>query len=173
MRWGLVAMLTLVLAAPSVAAAGAPTGTQRRGARITWARGAGAEVCVGQVGLEEDVKARLGFDPFALPRDLGVEGVIVRQPRGFHAELVIRDASDRVLGTRQLSSPEPDCRSLGQAVAVTITVAIDPDASGETPTTVEDVTAQSPRAASSEAQSFDPSRRPDAHERERAGAGAT
>ena len=110
----------------------------RCGTRLTWARGAGAERCVGLLGLQEDVKARLGYDPFAMPREIAVEGVIVRGAKGFRAELVIRDAGDRSLGTRQLASAEADCRSLGEAVAVAITVAIDPEATGVSTPLVEE-----------------------------------
>jgi hypothetical protein len=105
----------------------------RRGARLIWARGMGADGCVGAMGLEEDVKARLGYDPFGLPSELSVEGTVVRAARGFRAELVTWDAAGRLVGTRQLASREADCRSLGEAVAVAITVAIDPEAPGTPP----------------------------------------
>ncbi len=42
----------------------------------------------------------------------------------------MRDPAGKVLGTRRLASAEPDCRSLGEAIAVAMTVAIDPDAPG-------------------------------------------
>lgn len=123
---------------PSVAIA-APPAPARKGARITWVRGIDAEKCVGRTGLEEDVKARLGYDPFALPSELAIEGTVVRvSPTGFRAELVVRDASGKALGSRQLSSREADCRSLGEAVAVAITVAIDPDAPGTRAPIVEE-----------------------------------
>ncbi len=123
---------------PSVAHA-APPAPSRKGARIVWVRGIDAEKCVGKTGLEEDVKARLGYDPFALPSELAIEGTVVRaSPTGFRAELVVRDASGKTLGSRQLSSREADCRSLGEAVAVAITVAIDPDAPGTRAPVVEE-----------------------------------
>lgn len=127
-------------------AAHAHAASPRRGARLTWARGAGAERCVGLLGLQEDVKARLGYDPFAMPRELAVavEGVIVRAAKGYRAELVVRDAADRPLGTRQLASAEADCRSLGDAVAVAITVAIDPEATGVATPLVEEVPSAPP-----------------------------
>jgi len=103
---------------------------QRKGARLTWVRGVGAEGCVGPNGLEEDVKARLGRDPFALPPQLAIEGAIVRVPGGFRVDLVVRDPEGGLVGTRQLSSRERDCRSLGEAVAVAITVTIEPDTTG-------------------------------------------
>jgi hypothetical protein len=102
----------------------------RKGARLAWARGVDADGCVGRIGLEEDVKARLGYDPFLLPGEVFVEGTIVRVSGGFRADLVMRDANDKLLGTRQLTSRERSCRTLGEAVAVAITVTIDPNAAG-------------------------------------------
>lgn len=101
-----------------------------RGARLVWARGMGAEVCVGARGLEEDVKARLGFDPFARRAEIEVEGTVSRTPSGFRAELSFRDEAGKPLGVRRFESPDPTCRSVGEAVAVAVTVAIDPDAPG-------------------------------------------
>lgn len=112
----------------------------KRGARIAWVRGIDAEKCVGRIGLEEDVKGRLGYDPFALPSELNVEGTIVRAtPSGFRAEIVVRDAKGAVQGTRQLASREPDCKSLGEAVAVAITVYIDPDSEAVRGPAVEEI----------------------------------
>ncbi len=135
MRASVVAAALAILLGAAHAQAESP----RRGARLTWARGAGAERCVGLLGLQEDVKARLGYDPFVMPSELAIEGVIVRGAKGYRAELVIRDAADRPLGTRQLASAEAECRSLGEAVAVAITVAIDPEATGVATPLVEEV----------------------------------
>src|SRR5688500_15699138 len=118
--------MVVLLAALFVSRIASAQSTPRKGARLTWVGGIGAERCVGARGLEEDVKARLGYDPFALPSDLAIEGTAVRASAGFRAELVVRDARGNLLGTRQLASKEADCRSLGEAVAVAITVAIDP-----------------------------------------------
>jgi hypothetical protein len=69
---------TLVLVAVAATSTFASEGfaSPRKGARITWARGIDADRCVGATGLEEDVKARLGYDPFALPADLDGDGCI-------------------------------------------------------------------------------------------------
>lgn len=128
-----------LVAASSVHVASAEA-APRKGARFAWVRGVDADKCVGRVGLEEDVKGRLGYDPFTLPSDLGIEGSIVRAaPSGFRAEIVVRDAQGKVLGTRTLASKEPDCKSLGEAVAVAITVAIDPDSPAERAPAVEEL----------------------------------
>ena len=123
-----VALHLVVVLVASIATAAPPA--RRRGARIAWVRGVAADRCVGLGGLEEDVKLRLGYDPLVLPSELGIEGVVVRAAAGFRAELVVRDAEGKVLGSRQLASSDADCRALGEAVAVAITVAIDPDIGG-------------------------------------------
>lgn len=128
-----VAAIAIALALATGSAHATPK-SERRHLRLSWARGANAERCVGTSGLEEDVKARLGYDPFVPANDaLSVDGYVSRSPRtsSFRAELTIRDASGNVLGTRHLSSSQLDCRSLGEAVAMAIVIAVDPDASGE------------------------------------------
>lgn len=99
----------------------------RRGAGLRWARGDAAEGCVGVLGLAEDVKRRLGWDPFVLPVEIAIEGVAVRVKGGFRAELTFRDRDGKPIGTRRFESPG-DCRALGETVAVAIAVAIEPDA---------------------------------------------
>jgi hypothetical protein len=135
------AVVLIALVAP---AAHAETTQNRKGARLSWVRGIGAERCVGTIGLEEDVKTRLGYSPFALKSELLIEGAIVRQSSGFRAELVVRDAQGEILGTRALASRGSDCRSLGEAVAVAITVAINPDALETRAATVEEVPPEPP-----------------------------
>ena len=124
MRLPLVRLALVVVVLASTHVAGA---TPRRGARLVWARGAGAEGCVGVTGLTEDVKARLGYDAFALPPELEIEGTAQRTSRGFRADLTFRRADGSAIGKRELESRDKDCRSIGEAVAVAITVAIDPD----------------------------------------------
>lgn len=137
-------MVAAALAAASSAHVGSAEAAPRKGARLAWVRGIDADKCVGRIGLEEDVKGRLGYDPFALPSDLGIEGTIVRAtPSGYRAEIIVRDAQGKLLGSRQLASKEPDCKSLGEAVAVAITVAIDPDSPAERAAAVEEIPPES------------------------------
>ena len=117
--------LTLVLAL--VASSEDAFAAGRRGARLVWARGTGAEGCVGIAGLTEDVKSRLGYDAFALTSELEIEGIAQRTPRGFRADLTFRRPDGSSIGKRELESHDKDCRSIGEAAAVAITVAIDPD----------------------------------------------
>ena len=164
----LVSALALLLFAQA-----APPKTPHRGARIAWARGAGAEACVGALGLAEDIKARLGWDPFVLPKDLDFEGTITKTRDGHRADLWIRDAAGKTIGRRTLVSRAPDCRTLGETVATTITVAIDPDVSGEAVPGLED-TSFSPEVSPSPAPAPVPSATTRTeHVRVTAGAGIT
>ncbi len=124
MRLHLVRLTILVAA---LASSHGALASPRRGARLVWARGTGAEGCVGIAGLTEDVKARLGYDAFALASDLEIEGTAQRTARGFRADLTFRRPDGSSIGKRELESRDKDCRSIGEAVAVAITVAIDPD----------------------------------------------
>lgn len=137
--------LTLVLA--TLASSHGALASPRRGARLVWARGAGAEGCVGVAGLTEDVKARLGYDAFVLPAELEIEGTAQRTARGFRADLTFRRADGSPIGKRELESRDKDCRSIGEAVAVAITVAIDPDSPAVAVPAVEEPPAELADAA--------------------------
>jgi hypothetical protein len=128
-RWSAALFAVATLTAWPLAAA------PRRGARLAWARTEEAERCINAQSLQEDVIARLGWNPFVLPRDLEMEGTMARTRTGYRADLRFRDATGQPLGRRTLESREPTCRDLGEAVAVAITVAIDPDAVPTRPAT--------------------------------------
>jgi hypothetical protein len=51
---------------------------------------------------------------------------IGRGAAGLHADLELLGADGAVIGTRQLSAAQQDCRELGSAMALAISVAIDP-----------------------------------------------
>jgi hypothetical protein len=109
----------------------------RRGARLSWARGHGADECVGTLGLQEDVKARLGWDPFTAPSEIEIEGAIARTNDGFRADLTFRDRDGKAIGKRKVESRARDCKSVGEATAIAITLVIDPTASGVAAAAIE------------------------------------
>lgn len=131
MNLGATARATLAAAALVATAARATAARAEapkvRGARLAWARGVGAEACVGPLGLEESVKAILGADPFARPPEVDIEGVVVRDGRGLRTDLWLRDRDGRTLGKRSVRSGAPDCAELGRAAATIVAVMIDPD----------------------------------------------
>jgi hypothetical protein len=110
----------------------APTAAQSKSA-LSWVRTEGAEQCIGSVELGKRVERLVGPMLVAAPEgQVSVEGRIaaVKAPgaRGFVAEIVIADASGKILGTRQLKSEHDDCRAIDDKLAFVIAVAIDPNA---------------------------------------------
>jgi hypothetical protein len=103
-----------------------------RTSSLSWVRLAGADACVSTQDLARDVETRLGRAVFvsAAQADLSVEGRIEPAKRrpGWHAVLVLRDASGATLGTREITRTEPSCDSMREPVALVVALMIDPDA---------------------------------------------
>jgi len=96
-------------------------------ARLVYVRGAGASVCPQQVQLRMAVAARLGYDPF---RATAMRTVIaqIEEKSGElvgHVELV--DEQNVSQGARQLTAPAERCSELVRAMALSISIAIDPE----------------------------------------------
>jgi hypothetical protein len=122
-----------LLALPCLLAApGTPAAAQSKSA-LSWVRAPGAEQCIGTVALGQRIERLVGPMLVSAPEgQVSVEGRIapVKPPgaRGFVAEIVIADASGKILGTRQLKSELDDCRAMDEKLAFVIAVAIDPNA---------------------------------------------
>jgi len=98
---------------------------------LSWTRLEGAESCIGARELALAVERLLGRAVFVstAKAELSVEGrVEARDGGAWHAVIVVADEQGQVLGTRELDSAEPDCRSLDDPVALAIALMIDPDA---------------------------------------------
>jgi hypothetical protein len=107
-----------------------------RSSSLGWARGAGADACIGTRALAEAVEARLGRPVFvsAARADVAVEGQIERGPAGaWRATIAVAGEGGRVLGTRELLSEAASCRDLDEQLALVIAVMIDPDAALHAP----------------------------------------
>ena len=96
-------------------------------ARLVYMRTGEATVCTDEEGLRSAVGKRLGYDPFVLysPMTIVVE-VHPRASGGFEAELRISGPGDITIGQRSLASPSHDCRELVDALALNLSLAIDP-----------------------------------------------
>lgn len=104
---------------------------QARGPRtssLSWVRLPGAEGCIGSAELARRVHERLGRHVFVSAADgsLAVEGRVEPGDEGWRAFLQIADAGGESLGERELTSDEESCDQLGDLVAVTIALMIDP-----------------------------------------------
>jgi hypothetical protein len=118
-----------VLAGTGLAHAGPPDAAHT--ARLSYARGQGAERCPEEETLRAAVAARLGYDPFRPDASQTVTASIRHTPtRGgegaLRAEVRLVDVAGAVAGTRQLSAAEDDCADLVASMALAISIAIDP-----------------------------------------------
>jgi hypothetical protein len=95
-------------------------------ARLVYKRQPGAEGCPDESAVRAAVSTRLGYDPFVETATLTVSVFIDRDPRGLHAQIDLLDEAADNGGSRQLSSKRRDCRDLAPAIALAISIAIDP-----------------------------------------------
>ncbi len=107
-------------AATSAAAAEHPT------VRLSFERGAGAEQCPDDANLREAVAARLGYDPFDDHAAHELRAQVRRTGRSFSAHIELRDADGTVRGERDLVSAARDCGELAAAMAIAVSLGIDP-----------------------------------------------
>jgi hypothetical protein len=114
-------MVVLAIAGVARAAVAGPS------ARLVYVRGPGAEQCPGEPAVRAAVAARLGYDPFfAWARDaLFVD--LTRAGGAFHVELKLVDADNLQRGARSLTVKGTDCSAVVDAMALTISLTIDPD----------------------------------------------
>jgi len=96
-------------------------------ARLVYVRGGGAQDCPDEVKLRLWVVARLGYDPFS-PQ---ASNVVIARVEARDAELAgdveIVDAQGVSAGRRELVSPGSGCQVLARAMALSISLAIDPE----------------------------------------------
>jgi hypothetical protein len=110
--------LSLLLA--SVPALAAPS------ARLVYVREPGAEVCANEAALRSAVAARLGYDPF-FPWAKVMVVIGVRKDAGaYRAEVTLVDEAGVSRGKREVASQGDDCAPLVGALALTISLALDP-----------------------------------------------
>ena len=117
-----VAALTLILLAlgePSVAHA-SPS------ARLVFSRTPDAASCPDEGALRRAVAERVGYDPFFPHAPLTVVAEMSRSGEDLVARVHLVDASSNALGTRELRSSQRDCAELFRALALAISIAIDP-----------------------------------------------
>lgn len=89
------------------------------------------EACISAADLSALVQERLGRPVFALNPDFRVDGVMETgtTPR-WKARLTVVSAAGEVMGTREVTGDEPDCRALDARLAFVVAVSIDPKATG-------------------------------------------
>jgi hypothetical protein len=118
------ALRGLVLAAlllPVQAADASPSS-----ARLVYERGSGASACPTAEEVQSSVAARLGYDPFTSDAERTISARVDRVGAKLSARIELRDRSGQVLGSRSLASTQLDCDELAAALALAITITVDP-----------------------------------------------
>jgi hypothetical protein len=114
--------------------------------RLAYVRADGAEQCADEKGLRLAIAVRLGYDPFVAYAPKTVHADIAREGARLRARVYLAGEDGRARGTRVLFAPQGDCDKLLAAVALAVSIAIDPmntGADGAPPTDVKETTRDS------------------------------
>lgn len=120
---GLLLVSSAALAAPS--------------ARLVYVREAEAESCADEEGLHQAVAARLGYDPFFAWAKVTVVAHVRKEIGAYRADVTLVDEAGVSRGKREITSPGDNCAPLGAALALTISIALDPLSLAPRPPTSE------------------------------------
>ena len=93
---------------------------------LSYVRGQGAEQCPDEARVRQAVAARLGYDPFVAWAKTTVHAQIVREGSLLRGRLFLADAENRARGSRELTAPADRCDELVAALALAISIAVDP-----------------------------------------------
>jgi len=110
--------------------------------RLVYVRGPGAEECPDQATVREAVKKRLGYDPFFPSSDKTIIARVVRDAGKLRGEVELIDERGTQVGKREFSAASDECDQLVHAMALSISIAIDPK-SAETYTQGPDLVTES------------------------------
>jgi hypothetical protein len=101
--------------------------------RLAYLRAAGAEQCPDEQALRLAVAVRLGYDPFVAWAKTTVHAEVARAGRNLRARVYIAGEDGRARGSREIVAPPDDCTKLLAAVALAISIAIDPMSANAVP----------------------------------------
>lgn len=95
-------------------------------ARLVYVRDKGAEDCPDENALRAAVAARLGYDPFFPYAKATLFAEITRDAGTFRARVKLVDEGNVVRGNREIEHKGAKCADLVDAMALTMSIAIDP-----------------------------------------------
>jgi hypothetical protein len=121
-RWMLAGALSCCAAASPAA------GYAAQSARLVYSRSTDAAACPTEAELRRAVARRLGYDPFVAVSNRTVVAEIRSLSRGLAARVYVVGDASTAGGARELTADDRDCTELLAAVALAISIAIDPDA---------------------------------------------
>ncbi len=113
----MVALCVLAFASP---AAAFPS------TRLVYVRAQGAEQCPEQNAMRKAVSTRLGYDPFFASSDKTVIVRVLRQADHLTGQVELIDEHGVQVGLREFSAEPDHCGDLIRAMALSISIAIDP-----------------------------------------------
>jgi hypothetical protein len=102
-------------------------------ARLVYVRGAGTSDCPDEVDLRLWVIARLGYDPFSPQASRVVLARVEAEQQQLRGSVEVVDAEGKSTGRRDLSSQSERCQELARTMALSISLAIDPERASARP----------------------------------------
>jgi hypothetical protein len=118
--------LVNALVAAVVVAASSPASARVTTARLEFERSSGAERCPAPEEVRAAVARRLDRDPFADDGATEIRCLVSGDAAGLQARISITGDPSRAPTERILSSPRADCRELAEAIALVLSIAINP-----------------------------------------------
>ena len=115
-----MALAALAVTALARDAAASPT------SRLVYVRGSGAESCPDEPEMRRAVATRLGYDPFRPLASTTLTAEVRRENGVFRGRVRLVDDAGVERGARDLESRAADCRDLTTAMALSMSIAIDP-----------------------------------------------
>jgi hypothetical protein len=94
--------------------------------RLVYVRGPGAGACPDQSSVREAVRKRLGYDPFFPSSDKTIILRVMRDSGKLRGEVELVDEQGKQVGKREFSAAQDECDQLLRAMALSISIAIDP-----------------------------------------------
>ena len=94
--------------------------------RLVYARGPGAEQCPDQAAVRRAVAARLGYDPFFPSSEKTIIARVLREHDRLKGQVELVDEHGAQVGLREFSAEPEKCDDLIHAMALSISIAIDP-----------------------------------------------
>ena len=117
---GLVLVSCLSLVTISREASASPT------SRLVYVRAPGAESCPDEPAMRRAVATRLGYDPFRPFANTTLTAEVRREKNVFRGRVRLVDEAGVERGARDLESRADDCSDLTTAMALSMSIAIDP-----------------------------------------------
>lgn len=126
----------LVLLLLALSAAWPVSARAEEKARLVYVRGAGADDCPAEVDLRLLVMARLGYDPFSPQASRVVISRVEARGDRLVSNLEVIDERSMSTGQRELTAQLGRCGELARALALSISLAIDPERASQPVTPV-------------------------------------